>query len=210
MSDFIIITVTLLTLTIIIIFSLLYLKKTKKKNNEVEIDLSAFEDRVLELISKFQHISATRLTAMDNKIDEMNKVLREANEMYFRLSAILSDTTKTLSEVERKKGVVQESIVYKPVENHDKKKSEPTMNEDIEVISQDTDQDKTILKNETEDHFTFEEEFINPPDLKNSSLEHKIMNMSSEGLEAVEIAKKLGIGKGEVDLVLGLFKRKYS
>ncbi len=36
------------------------------------------------------------------------------------------------------------------------------------------------------------------------------MNLSSEGLEAIEIAKQLGIGKGEVDLVLGLFKRKYS
>src|SRR6056297_1941352 len=104
MSDFLIITVTLLTLVTIIIFSLIFLRKSKKKNNEMEIDLSAFEDRVLELISKFQHISATRLTAMENKIEEMNKVLREANEMYFKLSAILSDTAKIMSELEGKKG----------------------------------------------------------------------------------------------------------
>jgi hypothetical protein len=175
----------------------------------MEIDLSAFEDRVLELISKFQHISATKLTAMENKIEEMNKLLREANEMYFRLSSILSDTTKTLSEIETKTGELQlKTNQTKPVE------PEKSDNKSIKIESEANEKDKIIEEKSNErkeeDHFTFEEEFINPPDLKNSSLEHKIMNMSSEGMEAEEIAKKLGIGKGEVDLVLGLFKRKYS
>ncbi len=205
MSDFIILTVTLLTLAVIIIFSLIFLKKSKKKNGEMEIDLSAFEDRVLELISKFQHISATRLTAMENKIEEMNKVLREANEMYFKLSAILSDTTKALSEVERKKDITRD---------HQKMIEVPKQDTKIKLNQvakqKHTDSVEVNISPKEDDHFTFEEEFINPPDLKNSSLEHKIMNLSSEGLEASEIAKKLKIGKGEVDLVLGLFKRKYS
>lgn len=209
MSDFLILTVTLLTLIIIIIFSLIFLKKGKKKNTEMEIDLSAFEDRVLELISKFQHISATRLTAMENKIEEMNKVLREANEMYFRLSGILSDTTKTLSKFESNTGNIKPKS--NPVKLNNPTKS---VDNSIKNESKAKEEDKIVEKKATErkeeDHFTFEEEFINPPDLKNSSLEHKIMNMSSEGMEAEEIAKKLGIGKGEVELVLGLFKRKYS
>lgn len=208
MSDFLILTVTVLTLLLIIIFSLIFLKKGKKKNTEMEIDLSAFEDRVLELIGKFQHISATRLTAMENKIEEMNKVLREANEMYFRLSAILSDTTKTLSEIEGKKGELQlktnQKMLYEPIKMDNKSIDVESKKNESKIID-----DKQSEKKE-EDHFTFEEEFINPPDLKSSSLEHKIMNMSSEGMEAEEIAKKLGIGKGEVELVLGLFKRKYS
>ncbi len=208
MSDFLILTVTVLTLLLIIIFSLIFLKKGKKKNTEMEIDLSAFEDRVLELIGKFQHISATRLTAMENKIEEMNKVLREANEMYFRLSAILSDTTKTLSEIEGKKGELQlktnQKMLYEPIKMDNKSTDVESKKNESKIID-----DKHSEKKE-EDHFTFEEEFINPPDLKSSSLEHKIMNMSSEGMEAEEIAKKLGIGKGEVELVLGLFKRKYS
>ncbi|MDN5359523.1 MAG: hypothetical protein PWQ84_586 [Thermotogaceae bacterium] len=209
MSDFLITTVTILTLVIIVVFSLIFLKRTKTKNTEMEIDLSAFEDRVLELISKFQHISATKLTAMENKIEEMNKLLREANEMYFRLSSILSDTTKTLSEIETKTGELQlKTNQTKPVE------PEKSDNKSIKIESEANEKDKIIEEKSNErkeeDHFTFEEEFINPPDLKNSSLEHKIMNMSSEGMEAEEIAKKLGIGKGEVDLVLGLFKRKYS
>lgn len=207
MSDFLILTVTLLTLVIIIIFSLIFLKKDKKKNNEMEIDLSAFEDRVLELISKFQHISATRLTAMENKIEEMNKILREANEMYFRLSAILSDTTKTLSEIEGKKSGLYENIEHSQTKSQENKSDIKKVDD---VSDKEMNREEIITERQDEDHFTFEEEFINPPDLKNSSLEHKIMNMSSEGMEAVEIAKKLGIGKGEVDLVLGLFKRKYS
>lgn len=208
MSDFLIITVTLLTLTIIIIFSIIFLRKAKKKNNEMEIDLSAFEDRVLELISKFQHISATRLTAMENRIEEMNKVLREANDMYFRLSAILSDTSKTLSEIEGKKGELK--LQQSQQKNEDKEKNVPKALPEKEMLKQKSDVKVETTNFKEEDHFTFEEEFIKPPDLKNSSLEHKIMNMSSEGMEAVDIAKKLGIGKGEVDLVLGLFKRKYS
>src|SRR6056297_252544 len=209
MSDFLIITVTLLTLIIIIIFSIIFLKKAKKKNNEMEIDLSAFEDRVLELISKFQHISATRLTAMENRIEDMNKVLREANEMYFRLSGILSDTSKTLSEIESKKDAVKLKQEYEKQEEKEKKVTKKMPEKEKYKKNVGMNEEETVHFKE-EDHFTFEEEFIHQPDLKNSSLEHKIMNMSSEGMEAVHIAKKLGIGKGEVDLVLGLFKRKYS
>ncbi|MEA1885454.1 MAG: hypothetical protein U9N62_13200 [Thermotogota bacterium] len=209
MSDFLITTVTILTLVIIVVFSFIFLKRTKKKNTEMEIDLSAFEDRVLELISKFQHISATRLTAMENKIEEMNKVLREANEMYFRLSAILSDTTKALSEIEGKSGKLQQNSDDQNKKNSIKS-SKNEINEQIKEKEEELIPDEKPKESKDEDHFTFEEEFINPPDLKNSSLEHKIMNLSSEGMEAMEIAKKLGIGKGEVDLVLGLFKRKYS
>jgi len=179
----------------------------------MEIDLSAFEDRVLELISKFQHISATRLTAMENKIEEMNKILREANEMYFRLSAILSDTSKTLTEMEGKKGELKlNEDPQKP--KTDEKVREPLVSKQeekrLKVEFKEEEEEEESVDMKEEDHFTFEEEFVNPPDLKSSSLEHKIMNMSSEGMEAIEIAKKLSIGKGEVDLVLGLFKRKYS
>ncbi|HRW33667.1 MAG TPA: hypothetical protein P5107_01280 [Thermotogota bacterium] len=205
MSEFIIIAVTLLTLVVIVIFSVIFLKKSNKKNNEMEIDLSAFEDRVLELISKFQHISATRLTAMENKIEEMNKVLRSANEMYFKLSAVASDATKVLSKIDSmKEPILEQSELFQ-------KKAYPNDISNIlqEEIEEPVNEKESSFKDKV-DHFTFEEEFINPPDLKTSSLEHKIMNLSSEGLEAIEIAKQLGIGKGEVDLVLGLFKRKYS
>lgn len=205
MSEFIIIAVTLLTLVVIVIFSIIFLRKTNKKNNEMEIDLTAFEDRVLELIGKFQHISATRLTTMENKIEEMNKVLRSANEMYLKLSAVLSDAAKTLSEIDSKK-----EPLLKQNERFQKKAPLIDIPNDVEEDLEEPVSEKDSLFKDTVDHFTFEEEFINPPDLKNSSLEHKIMNLSSEGLEAMEIAKQLGIGKGEVDLVLGLFKRKYS
>src|SRR6056297_1142881 len=144
MSDFLILTVTLLTLVIIIVFSLIFLKKSKKKNNEVEIDLSAFEDRVLELISKFQHISATRLTAMENKIEEMNKVLKDANEMYFRLSAILSDTTKTLSEFEGKKSKSYESIEHNQTKSQENKSVDHSMADEESNNKQKLEDDKAL------------------------------------------------------------------
>jgi len=216
MPEFIILIVTVLTLIVITAVSFMFLRKTRGKDSEMEFDLSAFEDRVLELISKFQHISSSRLSAMENKIDEMNKVLKEANEMYFKLSSILSDTTKKMSEMDNRKintnafieareqsDEIKKTAAYSPPFEGDEEKFK-TVEENIQEEVQ-TDKEK-----QNDDHFTFEEEFNKPLDLKNSSLEHKIMNLSSEGVDSSEIARTLGIGKGEVELVLGLFKRKYS
>jgi len=142
---------------------------------------------------------------MENKIEEMNKVLRSANEMYFKLSAVLSDATKVLSKIDTRKEPILEQT-----ESFQKKAPQNDISNILQEENEEPVDEKESYLVDKADHFTFEEEFINPPDLKTSSLEHKIMNLSSEGLEAIEIAKQLGIGKGEVDLVLGLFKRKYS
>ncbi|GEM_PF-347564 len=241
MSEIIIIIVTITTLLLILVFSFLFLRNGRKKDNTTaEIDLSGFEDSVLELVSKFQHISATRLSSLENKINEMNKLLKDANEIYFKLSSILSDATKKMTELEKRSNELGISGQKEMVE----KKNTPqtsdttlygqmkteTFNGESDLASSrikkmpysknDNSFSDVLLETpamefqNTDSHVNNNsrptiEEIEKPFDLKSSSLEHKILNLSSEGMDSTEIAKRLGVGKGEVELVLGLFKRKF-
>jgi hypothetical protein len=238
MPEIITLIVTGTTILLVLVFTLLFLRNSRKKKGSAdEIDLSVFEDRVMELVSKFQHISATRLSSLENKINEVNALLKEANETYLKLSSILSDATKVLTELERKAG--EKSV---PGTKEAPKKEHPFSDDAVgtsDVVIIDPRKDFTSVGNSkkkmiSEDDGIFSELPVSPPskveltvkvkesedkasvrtdekafDLKNSSLEHKILNLSSEGLECGDIAKKLGVGKGEVELVLGLFKRKF-
>jgi len=240
MPEFITLIVTITTILVILVFSFIFLKKSKYKNNSAEIDLSALEDRVMELVSKFQHISATRLSSLENKINEMNKLMRDANETYLKLSSILSDATKIITELEKTKyemsfierenknkvdensefkknqssGELQKNPTYKKttVENHVESTDEKSVNffsDSVPAKTMDDIVEVTNPKKTVQEGQTTEEGVEKPFDLKSSSLEHKILYLSSEGLDSSSIAKELGVGKGEVDLVLGLFKRKF-
>ncbi len=230
------IVVTISTIFLIVLFSLFFIKNSKKKIQNSEIDLTDFEDRVLELVSKFQHISATRLSSLENKISEMNKLLREANETYFKLSSMLSDATKIMTEIEKKnnlknlknfhnidqksensdgfseKEAEEIKIDYTEAYTPEKSKRTPPYkkNDDSFSGSDDREIPKVNLINEKKEADIEINKIEKPFDLKTSSLEHKILNLSSEGLDSAAIAKELEVGKGEVDLVLGLFKRKFS
>jgi hypothetical protein len=236
MPEIIMIVVTISTIFLIVLFSLFFIKNSKKKTQNSEIDLTDFEDRVLELVSKFQHISATRLSSLENKISEMNKLLREANETYFKLSSMLSDATKIMTEIEKKnnlKNLKNPNIIDQKNEISDgfsekdseeikidyteayipeKSKRNPPYkkNDDSFSGSDDREIPKVNLINEKKEADIEINKIEKPFDLKTSSLEHKILNLSSEGLDSAAIAKELEVGKGEVDLVLGLFKRKFS
>jgi hypothetical protein len=218
MSEFITLIVTVSTILLVLFFSFFFVKKSKNRTDSVQIDLSGFEDRVLELVSKFQHISATRLSSLENKINEMNKLMREANDTYFKLSSILSDASKILTELEKKNSELDlaedRTLIFEkknPIIKNDNPK--------LPFLKNDNSFTESVQKNFenlavesieiTSEDKTGIEEFEKPFDLKNSSLEHKILNLSSEGMDAMNIAKTLGVGKGEVDLVLGLFKRKF-
>jgi hypothetical protein len=236
MPEIIMIVVTISTIFLIVLFSLFFIKNSKKKTQNSEIDLTDFEDRVLELVSKFQHISATRLSSLENKISEMNKLLREANETYFKLSSMLSDATKIMTEIEKKNNLKNlrnsniidqkneisdgfsekdsEEIKIDYTEAYTPEKSKRTppykKNDDSFSGSDDREIPKVNLISEKKEADIEINKIEKPFDLKTSSLEHKILNLSSEGLDSAAIAKELEVGKGEVDLVLGLFKRKFS
>lgn len=135
-----------------------------------------FEERIVELIGRFRHLSSVRLQMLDRKTEEMRKLIDEANALYSALS--VKETEVRASEM----GLKQES----------------SRTEDLFP----SDHLKQSEHSETEE----QEQQVE------MSVEKKIMLLSQEGKTDQEIAKLLGIGTGEVRLILSLFagKNHYS
>lgn len=141
------------------------LGRIPQKSEEYE----KLEDRILQLMGQFRHMSAIRLNMLDKKIEEMRKLIKEANSLYGKLcvqeTKLVDKTCEWDSNVETKL--------------HDK---------------------------EPESHESEHEEA--PDSENNTSVERKILLLYQEGKTEQEIARSLGIGVGEVMLILSLFRHR--
>ncbi len=135
-------------------------------------EFEKMEQRILELMGRFKHVSSMRIEMLDRKINEIKRVMREANDIYSSLVVKMTDLMKLKEEVfvEEK----QEEIIPS-VEKIDFRKEEK------------------------------EEEIESEDDM---GIEKKIVSMYDEGLSDIEIARKLGIGVGEVRLMISLFRKR--
>jgi len=193
MEIVIVVSVVLITVAVLLVTFLAYLRSMKQQQASPHLDISDLEERVLELVNRFQHISATRINTLELKIKEMNQLIQQANEYYMRLTSVISEAYKVetvLLERSRKKDL--EHLFEKP-----KPQKEETENV-VEYVSS-----PAAVKQEP-----FRPVPPEKLDLQSSSIEHQILNLSSEGQSAEDIAETLQIGRGEVRLVLELFRRK--
>ncbi len=139
----------------------------KKKVEDEEFEM--MEQRILELMGRFKHVSSMRIEMLDKKINEIKKVMREANDIYSSLVVKMTDIMKLKEEVfvEEKQEEIEPSGEKNP-------ESEEEMEEAEEDIG----------------------------------IEKKIVSMYDEGISDIEIARRLGIGVGEVRLMISLFRKK--
>ncbi len=192
MDSILVYTVIGITLGCIILLGVIFLKNSKKAALRSKDGSNEFEDQVLELVSKFQHISATRLNSLEIKMKEVREILKESNEIYLKLTSVMAEAgrermalEKLLNENSKNEALQYEIKKDKKAEESEIKKIEPKKEEENDESSEGLD-------------------------LTKSSLEHQILNLSSEGMETDEIARNLGIGRGEVQLVQELFRRKFG
>ncbi|MEJ5229357.1 MAG: hypothetical protein WHT65_05070 [Pseudothermotoga sp.] len=149
--------------------------RTSPKDEEYE----KFEERIVELMGQFRQISSVRLQMLDKKIEELRKLIKEANSLYASLC-------------------MQETKIAEKITPSD----EPQLAE----TNAEKHQEQVIQKKETE---TIKEEAVNNSgENHSSSVERKILLMYQEGKSEQEIAKTLGIGVGEVMLILSLFRHR--
>jgi len=193
MEMIIVVSVVLLTVTVVLVMVFAYLRHMKTQQASPHLDISDLEERVLELVNRFQHISATRINTFEQKIKEMSVLIQHANESYMKLTSVISEAYKAESELlERSRKKEMETLFGKL-------RSEKVESENVVEYIGSTVSEKR-------------EPFSPVPpdavDLRTSSIEHQILNLSSEGQSAEDIADSLQIGRGEVQLVLELFRRK--
>jgi len=193
MEMIIVVSVVLITVAVVLVTFFAYLRNMKRQQASPQLDISDLEERVLELVNRFQHISATRINTFELKIKEMNQLIQQANEYYMRLTSVISEAYKVESELlERSRKKDMENLF----EKHKKQKEET----------------ENVVEYAGPPVLEKKEPFSPVPretvDLQTSSIEHQILNLSSEGQSAEDIAETLQIGRGEVQLVLELFRRK--
>lgn len=141
------------------------LGRIPQKSEEYE----KLEDRILQLMGQFRHMSAIRLNMLDKKIEEMRKLIKEANSLYGKLC------------------VQETKLVDKTCE-------------------WDSNVETELYDKEPESHESEHEEA--PDSENNTSVERKILLLYQEGKTEQEIARSLGIGVGEVMLILSLFRHR--
>ncbi len=163
-----------------------YLLSLKEANED---ELEGAEQRILELMGRFKHVSGVRLEMLEKKIEEIKRVVREANDVYASLVTKMTDLLKVKEEM---LPAVAEELKVETAE-----KGKPKSQEIAEEKAEEKTKTPDVVENVETDDFE---------DIT-TSVEKRILMMHDEGFSDIEIAKKLGIGVGEVRLMISLFRR---
>jgi len=158
-----------------------FLINAKLKKEE---DLDEAEQRILELMGRFKYVSNLRLEMLDKKIEEVKRVIREANEVYSTLTVKITDLMRL-----KENFINVEEELMDTSDFSGKKKALEVQKVDKEIVEgsdESRDENDNIIE---------------------TNIEKRILSLYDEGYTDVEIAKKLGIGVGEVQLMIGLFRR---
>lgn len=157
----------------------LFLSNTAQRTPKQE-EYEKFEERILELMGQFRHISSVRLQMLDKKIEELKKLIKEANTLY---ASLCTQETKFV-----------EKFSY-PVRMNESESNK------VEL-------ETTQFQTSNNDNDTQGQSEALRADTNNTSIERKILLLYQEGKSEQDIARELSIGVGEVMLILSLFRHR--
>lgn len=182
----------IVSLLLIVMVLMIFIMRYRKRISEMEYPYE-MEERLLELLGKFKHVASIKLEMLEKKIEELKKLIREANDIYASLTVVITDASKFKSEL-------IDSI-------NEKNEGRETGNvEQTERMREDVDVEEEERVKEGEEGGKGKE--MEETEETEETVEKKIMRLNEEGLSDTEIARELGIGVSEVKLVIDLFKRR--
>jgi len=191
------------------------INKTAKEivKREVEYELAnVIDEKVDDTEGKLDKIMNEKMLALgsysDNVLEDINKNHMEVMFLY----NMLTDKEETLKDTMRDIEAIKKSVKQMAVANdfakiaseNNVKKTKTAEKETVETVAE-TDTEESEVKTEevVEAVETVEEESaVNREKVNNNQ---KILELYNKGLSNIEIAKELGLGLGEVKLVIGLF-----
>ena len=198
------------------------LESFKKKTEKSEIDEE--EEKLVELIGKVRIFVDSKLEQLDRKMEEAKALIKDLNEQYVSLAALAVQLQNQLQKTE----ISSETLSNQELKNESFK--ENSKNEATKKISDiDTELSAAekaliqgyVLKNkstsstrvletmkETVDEYANYEKNEYNDDVAKNKKEVLIFDMYLSGLEPIEIAKKMKMGVGEVQLIIDLMKRQ--
>ncbi|WP_372590391.1 DUF6115 domain-containing protein [Fervidobacterium pennivorans subsp. carthaginiensis] len=197
------------------------LESFKKRTEKTAIDEE--EEKLVELIGKVRIFVDSKLEQLDRKMEEAKALIKDLNEQYVSLAALAVQLQNQL----QKTGSPSEMEANQKLKNESFKENGKTetigkfSNIDTELSADEKALIQGyVLKNKP----TYStrvpekrEEIVNEyekyekneytDDAKNKK-EELIFDMYLSGFEPVEIAKKMKMGVGEVQLIIDLMKRQ--
>lgn len=192
----------LLSIVSLINLSLLISLWRKFNNFSISID-SSIEDQSNTLLARFQKITSSRLRALDNKIEILDQLIKDADEAYMKSFSMLTDLEKKNDEIKRINTVERAKRSKAHFESKDSEKIEvPQIGDEVkeEKVNDYYNLQKT-LKSTINQEEKIEEKQKNPELI----LKEKIIEYYNRGMSINEIAKMLDKGSGEVKLIIDLY-----
>ncbi|MDK2864508.1 MAG: hypothetical protein PWP37_700 [Thermotogota bacterium] len=154
-------------------------------------EIIAIEERVLELMGRFKQLADTKIKTLETKIEQLKSLIQQANNILSALNVLVSEAEQDFMRLEEAlEKVKADRNDLQVMEEKTPREFSPdsTAVEDVALTSVDS-QKKT------------EEEM---------GIEQRILLLNSQGFDEIAIARKLGIGVGEVRLILSLFSRRFT
>ncbi|ANE41727.1 hypothetical protein IM42_04285 [Fervidobacterium sp. SC_NGM5_O18] len=197
------------------------LESFKKRTEKTAIDEE--EEKLVELIGKVRIFVDSKLEQLDRKMEEAKALIKDLNEQYVSLAALAVQLQNQL----QKTGSPSEMEANQKLKNESFKENGKTetigkfSNIDTELSADEKALIQGyVLKNkptystrvpekreEIVDEYEKYEKNEYTDDAKNKK-EELIFDMYLSGFEPVEIAKKMKMGVGEVQLIIDLMKRQ--
>lgn len=78
----------------------IFLSQTLRGKTQLDEEYEKFEERILELMGQFRHMSAVRLQMLDRKIEEMRKLIKQVNSLYSQLCVRETELMSSFSRAE--------------------------------------------------------------------------------------------------------------
>ena len=155
-----------------------------KETNEKMRVLTEYSDTVLESINKTHNEVMFLYSMLNDKHSELTKYAGNLAQLAIHLEELEQNVERTLSE--------SDEIIQKAQEARQIQQVSATLTESVA--------EEVVLESEEAEPETQEEEQVNHNQL--------ILEKYKDGKSAIEIARELGLGVGEVRLVIGLFREE--
>ncbi len=192
---------------VLIIVALVGIAYDRKKSRDAFEGIDAKRDELTGIVNdaelmidELNRFSDYIITQMDIKNEEMNNVLKSVEERIGNIKGRLNESAEAVQ------------IPVDMVVNGNG--SDVLVKSKIEKIQQEIEEpEETVIKQEVNipssrsaiSSYKIQSNYKNNVIPINSKYAEVLM-LAEEGLSEIEIAKKLGMGKGEVELVLGMNK----
>lgn len=155
-------------------------------------EIIAIEERVLELMGRFKQLADTKIKTLETKIEQLKSLIQQANNILSALNVLVSEAEQDFMRLE-------EALEKVKADKNDLQVMEEKTPRGLSPADGTAAED--VASTSVESQKKTEEEM---------GIEQRILLLNSQGFDEIAIARKLGIGVGEVRLILSLFSRRFT